>query len=176
MKDRARKFGESGAHQLLSDLMQVAAGRDVKFHLMGHSFGCIAVSATVAGPAGSTLPKPVDSMALIQGALSLWSYCSNIPEAPGTPGYFHPLVADNRVRGPIVTTQSSFDRAVGTWYPWAAGVKGQVSFAPGSLPKYGAVGAFGVRGPGTEGEDRVIIRADHAYNFETPHGSPPGTR
>jgi hypothetical protein len=28
------------------------------------------------------------------------------------------------------------------------------------------VGAFGVRGPGTEGEDRVIIRADHAYNFE----------
>ena len=166
MKDRARQFGESGAHQLLSDLMLVAAGRDVKFHLMGHSFGCIAVSATVAGPAGSTLPRPVDSMALIQGAISLWSYCSDIPEAPGTPGYFHRLLAEKRVPGPIVTTQSRFDRAVGTWYPWAAGVKGQVSFGPGELPKYGAVGAFGVRGPGAEGEDRVILRLDHAYGFE----------
>ena len=166
MKDRARRFGESGAHQLVTDLMRVTAGRDVKFHLMGHSFGCIVVSAAVAGPAGSALPKPFDSLALIQGALSLWSYCSDIPESPGTPGYFHRLVAERRVRGPLVTTQSEYDRAVGTWYPWAAGVKGQVAFPAGQLPKYGAVGAFGVRGPGAEGEDRVILQADRLYGFE----------
>jgi hypothetical protein len=45
MKDRARRFGESSAHRLLSDLMGASGSRDVKFHLMGHSFGCIVVSA-----------------------------------------------------------------------------------------------------------------------------------
>ena len=51
---------------------------------MGHSFGCIVVSATVAGPAGEPdLPRPVDSLFLVQGALSLWSYASDIPYAAG---------------------------------------------------------------------------------------------
>ena len=52
MKDRARRFGESGGAPLLADLMSAAAGRGVRFHLMGHSFGCIVVSAAVAGPGG----------------------------------------------------------------------------------------------------------------------------
>ena len=166
MKDRACRFGESGARQLMLELMRASAGRDVKFHLMGHSFGCIAVSAAVAGPNGSPLPAPVDSIALVQGALSLWSYCSDIPTVPGTAGYFHRLVAEQRVRGPLITTQSIFDRAVGTWYPWAAGVRGQVAFAPGELPKYGAVGAFGIQGPGAHFESRVILAPDHVYDFE----------
>ena len=43
---------------------------------MGHSFGCIVASATVAGPAAQrVLPRPVDSLFLVQGALSLWAYC-----------------------------------------------------------------------------------------------------
>lgn len=166
MKDRARRFGETGAHALLTALMQEAAGRDVRFHLMGHSFGCIVASAAVAGPAGSSLPAPVDSLVLIQGALSLWSYCSDIPSTPGRPGYFRRLVSERKVRGPVITTQSTHDRAVGTWYPWAAGVKGQVAFAPDELPKYGAVGAFGIHGPESEGESRVILRPDVAYGFE----------
>jgi hypothetical protein len=166
MKDRARRFGETAAHRLLADLMRDGSPRGVRFHLMGHSFGCIVASAAVAGPVGSSLPAPVDSLSLIQGALSLWSYCSDIPTASGTPRYFHRLVAERRVRGPIVTTQSEFDRAVGTWYPWAAGVKGQVSFGPGELPRYGAVGTFGIRGPDAEGEDRSILPTDHAYGFE----------
>jgi hypothetical protein len=163
MKDRARLFGEGGANQLLNVLMQQAAGRGVRFHLMGHSFGCIVVSAAVAGPAAP--PAAVDSMALIQGALSLWSYCSDIPPVRGKVGYFHRLLGEGRVRGPIVTTQSEFDRAVGTWYPWAAGIKRQVSFAPGELPKYGAVGAFGIHGPEAEGEDRTILPLDGDYGF-----------
>jgi len=49
MKDRARRFGESGGHALLVSL-QKAAGPDTHFHLMGHSFGCIVASAMLAGP------------------------------------------------------------------------------------------------------------------------------
>ena len=87
-----------------------ASRPETRFHLMGHSFGCIVVSATVAGaPRGEKLPRPVDSLFLVQGALSLWSYCPDIPMARGTAGYFNRILEEGLVRGPIVTTRSRFD-------------------------------------------------------------------
>jgi hypothetical protein len=89
---------------------------------MGHSFGCIVVSAMLAGPRGAGLIRPVHSAALLQGAFSLWSYCSDIPVARGRPGYFHGVVNGGRVAGPIITSQSTFDVAVGRYYtPWRRG-------------------------------------------------------
>ena len=67
--------------------------------------------------------------------------------------------------GPLITTQSEHDRAVGTMYPLAAGVARQVAFAPGELPKYGALGTFGVRGPGAEIVDMDMLPADGSYHF-----------
>jgi hypothetical protein len=99
MKDRARAIGEGGAHALLVRLMK-ASRPETRFHLMGHSFGCIVVSATVAGaPKGEKLPRPVDSLFLVQGALSLWSYCPDIPMARGTAGYFNRTLKEGLVRG-----------------------------------------------------------------------------
>ena len=164
MKDRGRRFGETGGRGLLDDL-QRAAPEAVRFHLMGHSFGCVVVSAMLAGPAGRELVRPVHSAALLQGAFSLWSYCADIPVARGRPGYFHRVVAGGRVAGPIITSQSSFDIAVGRFYPLGAGVARQVDFAPGELPRYGAVGAFGLRGPGLAVEDRELQPATQPYEF-----------
>ena len=59
-------------------------GRDVRFHLMGHSFGCIVMSATLAGPPERATAEPVHSAILAQGAVSFWSYCSDIPHAKGS--------------------------------------------------------------------------------------------
>lgn len=165
MKDRARAFGESGGFGLLTQLQTTSEGKGVRFHLMGHSFGCIVVSATLAGPQHGRLPRPVDSAILIQGALSLWSYSSSVPGAPGTPGYFHRLTANNCVAGPIVTTQSEHDTAVGSLYPLAAGVAGQVVFAPGELPKYGALGTFGARGDGVDVVDLEMLPVGQRYDF-----------
>ena len=51
MKDRARRFGEGEGHTLLNDVQRAAQpSREVRFHLMGHSFGCIVASAMLAGP------------------------------------------------------------------------------------------------------------------------------
>lgn len=168
MKDRARRLGDGGGHALLNDLQRAAgAAREVRMHLMGHSFGCIVASAMLAGPGGrGSLIRPIDSLALVQGALSLWSYCGEIPTVPGRAGYFHKVLAGGRVRGPIVTTQSEYDVAVGRWYPLAAGVAGQVAFGPGGLPRYGAVGAFGLRGLDAIAHDGEIGPADAAYDFE----------
>jgi pimeloyl-ACP methyl ester carboxylesterase len=165
MKARARAFGEGGGHDLLKALMQ-AAGPDVRFHLMGHSFGCIVTSAMTAGPAGgSTQARPVDTLMLIQGALSLWSYAPEIPTAPGHPGYFHSIVRNGRVRGPLVTTQSEHDAAVGRWYPLAAGVRRQVDYND-QLPKYGAVGSFGLCGLDDRADFGALKAASETYAFE----------
>ena len=146
MKARACLVGERSVHPLLVAWQRASTGRDVRFHLVGHSFGCIVATAAVTGPAGSpALPCPVASLSLLQGALSLWSYCGDIPHAPGRVGYFHRLFSEGRVRGPVITTQSRYDRAVGTWYPLAARAAGEVEYAA-SLPKYGGVGTFGIQG------------------------------
>lgn len=167
MKDRARQFGETGAFQLLRDL-QLTASDHVRFHLMGHSFGCIVVSAMLAGPNGrGSLVRPVNSVALVQGALSLWSYCSDIPVKPGRPGYFRSAIGDRKVNGSIITTQSEFDIAVGKMYPLAAGIiLSSVDFASEQLPKYGALGTFGTRGDGLEIVDMKMLPVSSSYHFE----------
>jgi hypothetical protein len=165
MKDRGRQIGETAGRGLLRRL-QHAAGPAVQFHLMGHSFGCIVVSAVVAGSDNAEpILRPVHSVALMQGALSLWSYCADIPATPGRPGYFHGLTDQGRIAGPVITTRSTFDQAVGRFYPLGAGVAHQVAFAPGELPKYGAVGSFGARGPGLKIQDMEMLGADQPYDF-----------
>ena len=167
MKDRARQFGETAGFGLLTK-MQKATSEQVRFHLMGHSFGCIVVSATISGPKGQeNLVRPVDSVALVQGALSIWSYCSDIPVAPGRSGYFYPLVADHRVAGPIITTQSEYDTAVSKMYPIGAGLRQQVVFDPNELPKYAGLGTFGARGPGLDIIDMKMLSLKESYNFES---------
>ncbi|HEV7993532.1 MAG TPA: hypothetical protein VGP25_17020 [Gemmatimonadaceae bacterium] len=167
MKNRARAIGEGGIHTLLDSLMR-AAGENVHFHLMGHSFGCIVVSAAVAGPPGKpTLPRGVDTLFLVQGALSLWSYCSDIPFAKGTSGYFRRTIDKGLVRGPIVTTRSRFDNAVGKLYPPAADLANEVILAAEEkLPKYGGIGTFGVQGLGAAAIDGPMQAADFDYGFE----------
>ena len=167
MKARARRVGESGGFTLLRELQRVPTeGEPVRFHLMGHSFGCIVVSACLAGPGGQgVLERPVDSVALVQGAFSLWSYSQAIPRAPGQRGYFHSLIAEQKLAGPMITTQSIYDDAVGHFYPLGAGMAQQVSYAPGDLPTYGAVGAFGLHGPGLEIVDMPLLPRDGAYAF-----------
>ena len=163
MKDRARAFGEGGAHALLAQLETVAP--QARFHLMGHSFGCIVASATVAGPAGGPdLPRPVDSLFLAQGALSLWSYASDIPYAKGSAGYFHGIVERGLVRGPIVTTRSTHDTAVGRFYPLGAQIRRQLVLDD-ALPAYGGIGSFGIQGLGGI-EDMPMRPTTFRYAFK----------
>lgn len=174
MKDRARKIGEGAGFQLLHNLQQAAAA-NVRFHLMGHSFGCIVVSAILGGPHPSTAANaPVQSLVLVEGALSLWAYAPAIPPAPGTVGYFNPIVSGKRVTGPIVAVKSAFDRAVGVFYPLAAAPAQQVSFEMPQLPLYGGVGTFGLQGLDHKDVSTMLpitsqyaFEAGQVYNIES---------
>ncbi|MEG4853183.1 hypothetical protein QUB10_20130 [Microcoleus sp. B5-D4] len=167
MKDRARKIGESTGFNLLKTLQENAA-ETVRFHLMGHSFGCVVVSSMLNGPQGKgSLVRPVNSLALVQGALSLWSYCSKISYERDRPGYFNTIIAQGKVAGPIVTTHSYLDYAVGRMYPLAGKTAfSAVDFAPGQLPKYGGIGSFGLGGDDLAAENINMLPCEGFYDFK----------
>jgi hypothetical protein len=177
MKDRAKQIGETGGADLLAEAQRTTAQRETRFHLMGHSFGCIVVSAIVAGAGdGQTDVRAVNSLVLVQGAMSIWSLASRIPAMPDRVGAFHRIVRDRRVEGPILTTMSRFDTAVadaysraslaGAWVP--GGLSDQVSFVPGQQdwPRYAAIGALGLRGEGLDIEDLDLRAATEPYSFQ----------
>lgn len=169
MKDRGRSVGETAGFTLLRSLQQAIPAQrrpKVRFHLMGHSFGCIVVSSMLNGPEGKgQLLQPVDSLTLVQGALSLWAYCDKIPQGQNQPGYFNTIVKQGKVKGSIITTRSKRDTAVGTFYPIAAGTALQVAFGPNEFPNYGGLGAFGIQGSGLTLNDLAIQNATHTYGF-----------
>jgi hypothetical protein len=158
-------------HTFLNQLQAATSSWGARVHLMGHSFGTIVVSGMVGGPDGrGTLLRPVDSLVLVQGAVSLWCYASRIPYDNAGPGYFARNLTDRKVKGPIVTTQSRYDSAVGVLYPLASQIHGSVEFDPTRLPKYGAIGTYGLQGvdAGLRSDSRMLA-ASESYAFEKGH-------
>lgn len=167
MKKRARTVGEGGMHDFLKALQRATSQNRTRIHLMGHSFGTIVISGMLGGPnALGKLDRAVDSVALIQGAVSLWCYASSIPFEGGGPGYFSPVLNDHKIAGPLVTTQSRFDNAVGRFYPLASRLKGDAPAFTG-FPKYGGIGFYGIQGLGEDLKiDTHMLDINENYNFQ----------
>jgi hypothetical protein len=169
MKDRARTIGLGTVHDLLVAVQDAAPGARV--HLMGHSFGAIVVSAAISGRVdgsgaiASRLPRPVSSVFLAQGAMSLWSYAGLIPlpSFAGEVGAYQPIeVPPELIAGPLVTTRSAYDTANGSFFPLAArlgspdimaearrrvlAIANGLAPASTTYPDYGAVGTYGLQG------------------------------
>jgi len=168
MKKRARTIGEGGMHDFLKNMQTATADTHSGIHLMGHSFGTIVVSGMLGGPgAAGKLPRPVNSVALVQGAVSLWCYAGKLPFDGAGQGYFSRILADQKVQGPIVTTQSKHDSAVGVLYPLASRIKGSANFAQ-TFPEFGAIGAFGLQGiPDSSRSELKMPGALDAYSLES---------
>jgi hypothetical protein len=118
MKARAGVIGKKGLGPLLERLHERVKGiRDVRVHLIGHSFGARLVSFALAGISSDTA-SPVASLLLIQGAFSHFSF-SHVQDMPfGKAGALNEYT--DRVHGPLVATFSEFDWAVCRWYPKAS--------------------------------------------------------
>jgi hypothetical protein len=165
MKRRARTIGEGGMHSFVGDLQRAS---EASVHLMGHSFGCIVVSSILGGPKGQgRLPRPVSSAALVQGALSHWSYAETIPHGDGKrSGYFAGVLDRQAVGGPLLTTQSIHDSAVGVAYPAAVGLINEFTFGTTATPpRFGAIGSFGIQGT-RKATAIEMLDANGTYGFE----------
>jgi hypothetical protein len=117
MKARAGVVGKSGLAPLLN---QVASDvPTIRIHLLGHSFGARLVSYTLTGlQIGANGASPVKSLFLIQGAFSHFAFAEALPFDRTRKGDLAGMNA--RVDGPLITTFSAFDKAVGFAYPAAS--------------------------------------------------------
>src|SRR6266700_594954 len=133
MKRRARDFGESGASTLLRSLQEAAPA--ARFHLMGHSFGCIIASASIAGC--SDLPgyfHPIVAGGMVDGPVVVTTSVHDRAVR-----VFYPIGASAR-------GQVEFE-------------------VPDVLPTYGGIGTFGIRGPGIEIVDEPMRAVGEAYEL-----------
>ena len=143
MKTRAGTIGQTGLGPLLAALH--AKYPAVQVHLIGHSFGARLVSFALAG-VGAPGNSPIRSLTLLQGAFSHWSFSGAINNPFRAPGGLYQL--EDRVKGPLVATFTSFDWAVGVWYPKASFLmQSNLSGAAAGPDRWGGMGADGFQPP-----------------------------
>ncbi len=118
MKNRAGVIGQRGLGPLLGRL--AAGSAQLRVHLMGHSFGARLVSYSLTGLPESAVgnASTVKSLTLIQGAFSHFAFASPTPCQAVPSGALSGVLT--RVGGPLLSTFTAADRAVGWWYPAAS--------------------------------------------------------
>lgn len=146
MKDRAARVGASGVGPLLREVL--AAHPAVRVHLVGHSYGAIVVLSAMCY--GADLPAKVDSVLLLQPAVSQWCFAENVAGRGFQGGY---RIAFDRTRTPIFATFSRQDSPLTKLFHLAARRDqdlGQVQIASGGLPlppsEFSALGGYGPAG------------------------------
>ena len=164
MKRRAGVVGETGFRPILNRI-QVALP-NVRIHLLGHSFGSRLLLAACRNPDGNpSLTRPVDTIVLVQPAISHASFSKAAPGADAnTPGGFRSAIVDGPAcRGPIVATYTDRDVPLANLYPLAARLGGQTGDTESPVSKYSAMGGVGIFMNDVESVD---LR-------EFAHGAPP---
>lgn len=171
MKDRAGRVGANGVAALLGDLL--ATGHPV--HGVGHSYGCkVLLSALCGGPAPS---RPVESLLLLEPAVSHLCFADTVPGRPG-PGGYRAALREDHVRQPILSTFSRWDEPLHRIFHLAlrrSGDLGELRVAAGSTRAgeppsvYCALGGYGPRASG-----EALI--DPLPRAREPYALPPGHR
>lgn len=141
MKNRAGTVGEKGVAPILAKLKDEDSA--IRVHLLGHSFGARLVSFVLKG-LPSADASPVSSLLLIQGAFSHWAFAEKEDMPWHMPGALCKF--EDRVHGPLVSTFSDFDWAVGKWYPRASFLSQDATQAAKVATEWGGMGSDGFQG------------------------------
>lgn len=153
MKDRAGVVGAQGVARLLREVMAAAAAARV--HGVGHSYGCKVMLSAVCAP--PPLPRPLNSLLLLQPAVSHLCFADLIPRSGKPGGYRNAL---ERVQAPILSTYSDDDFPLHETFHLALrrdsdlgeqdiGIAGDTDTTAGKPPSnYAALGGYGPRRAG----------------------------
>jgi hypothetical protein len=171
MKDRAGRVGSSGVSALVRDILALPGHR---LHGVGHSFGSkVLLSATCVGAAP---PRALDSLLLLEPAISHLCFSAQVPGRSG-PGGYRTALAPGLVRQPIFSTHSAHDFPLHAIFHLAlrrASDLGELGIAAaqngaGEPPsRYCALGGYGARGAG-EVLINPLPRAGEAYALSQGH-------
>jgi hypothetical protein len=166
MKARAGDVGVNGVTPLNKNIRE--ARPDIRLHLIGHSFGCRVVTSTVNALPADDKFRP-NTMALLQGAFSHNGFAANF-DGNNNDGAFRQVVAQKKVKGPIIITHTRNDKAVGIAYPISSRIAGQVAAALGDENDiYGGLGSNGAQTAETTRERVVgtLLNPGSAYPFSS---------
>jgi hypothetical protein len=160
MKDRAGVVGAHGVAPLVADLLN--ASETGRVHLLGHSFGCkVVMTALCRLPDGL---RPVESVLLLQPAVSMYAFADPVPERNVSGGFRLGL---KRSRRPIVSTYSLQDSALHDGFHLAVRRHddlGELQAAGNGPPsKFGALGGFGPLDAGATIEQIRLPVAPYAF-------------
>jgi hypothetical protein len=121
MKGRAAIVGENGVYRFLVAVKQAfhQYGQRVRIHLLGHSFGAKLVTAAVypAAQARDAERPFVNTLVLLLGAFSQFSFSKNIPVVAGAAGHYAAILDRGVVANPVLAIYSRYDSANKFFYP-----------------------------------------------------------
>lgn len=144
MKKRAGIVGSTDLPNCLTELQEALP--QTRVHMVGHSFGCKVVLSALASEVRAK--HKVDSVTLLQGAVSSLCFAPKIDELKNCPGAYAHI--PDRVKGCIAVTFTKNDKALSRFYLAASQSGGHVGELPDRNHKlspglYGALGAKGIR-------------------------------
>ena len=144
MKQRAGIVGREGLGRVLAKLAESA--KTTRVHLLGHSFGARLVSFSLSGLPSTAAgdASQVKSLFLLQGAFSHYAFADRLPHDASRAGALKGMAG--RVDGPLLTTHSLKDLAVGLSYPAASFVnRDDAAAAIDQGLRWGAMGHDGAQ-------------------------------
>jgi hypothetical protein len=159
MKRRAGQVGERLGRELLAPVFTRLGDKAPRLHPIGHSFGAKLLASAVLGGL-----RP-ESLLLLLAAFSAFAFAEEVPSMK-RPGFYHRVLAERLIAGPIVALRSDHDRALGALYPamtWGNQVD-RAAPSPGRLRQVreviarSAMGAVGARGVGALELDLVDVQ------------------
>jgi hypothetical protein len=158
MKERAGVVGKA-LNTVLGSVRNLRP--DLRIHLIGHSFGARAVTASVDGTAAI---RPA-SLSLLQGAFSHNGFTEKFDGQKD--GFFRKVVAQSKVNGPIFATHTVNDKAVGIAYALASRLVFENAAAVGDEnDEYGGIGRNGaVKMKPAEFVRGTLLPETGAYKF-----------
>jgi hypothetical protein len=163
MKDRAGRVGANGVADLLHAILDAT---DAQVHLIGHSYGCrVLLSALcIRQP-----PRPVNSVLLLQPAISHLCFAANVAGS-GKPGGYRKALNPKWVTLPIFTTFTPQDfplREVFHRVFWRDQDLGEMEIAAGAPNRWAALGGYGPGDCANDCTSRLILQSGTSYGLET---------
>lgn len=164
VKTQAQTTGEKFVSKLIGS---IGKNNRRKIHCIGHSFGALVLASALVQSIKSEVKVSVQTLYCIQGALSLWSFCLDLPGAKSQPGKFRSVIRNRIIEGQFLVTYSRHDKALGWAYPNAMRILDSERWNVRSVyPAYGALGAFGARGYKFVSIDMKMLPVDDDYKFQ----------